>query len=144
MRRPVAATRRQSGSKEADIMARWAENATQLIGNTPLVKLNKVVPQGATVLAKLESFQPGYSVKDRIAVSMINDAEQRGILNANSVIIEPTSGNTGIGLAWVAAARGYKCILLMPESVSIERRMVLKRLGAQVILTPAAERMPGA
>jgi cysteine synthase len=125
-------------------MARWAENATQLIGNTPLVKLNKVVPQGATVLAKIESFQPGYSVKDRIAVSMINDAEQRGILNADSVIIEPTSGNTGIGLAWVAAARGYKCILLMPESVSVERRMVLKRLGAQVILTPAAERMPGA
>jgi cysteine synthase A len=125
-------------------MTRWAENATELIGNTPLVKLNKVVPQGATVLAKLESFQPGYSVKDRIAVSMIDDAERRGILNANSVIIEPTSGNTGIGLAWVAAARGYKCILLMPESVSVERRMVLKRLGAQVILTPAAERMPGA
>jgi cysteine synthase len=125
-------------------MTRWAENATELIGNTPLVKLNKVVPQGATVLAKLESFQPGYSVKDRIAVSMIDDAERRGILNAHSVIIEPTSGNTGIGLAWVAAARGYKCILLMPESVSVERRMVLKRLGAQVILTPAAERMPGA
>jgi cysteine synthase len=125
-------------------MPRWAENATGLIGNTPLVKLNRVVPPGATVLAKLESFQPGYSVKDRIAVSMIDDAEQRGILKPGATIIEPTSGNTGIGLAWVAAARGYKCILLMPESVSVERRMVLRRLGAQVVLTPAAERMPGA
>ena len=125
-------------------MARWAENATELIGNTPLVKLNKVVPAAATVLAKLESFQPGYSVKDRIAVSMINDAEQRGVLTDDSVIVEPTSGNTGIGLAWVAAARGYKCILVMPESVSVERRQVLKRLGAQVVLTPATERMPGA
>ncbi len=125
-------------------MAHWAANATELIGNTPLVKLNRVVPAGSTVLAKIESFQPGYSVKDRIAVSMIDDAEQRGVLNADSVIIEPTSGNTGIGLAWVAAARGYRCILVMPESVSAERRMVLKRLGAQVILTPAAERMPGA
>jgi len=125
-------------------MARWAKDATELIGNTPLVRLNKVVPQGATVLAKIESFQPGYSVKDRIAVSMINDAEQRGILQAGATIIEPTSGNTGIGLAWVAAARGYKCILVMPESVSLERRMVLKRLGAQVVLTPAAVRMPGA
>jgi cysteine synthase len=125
-------------------MPRWAENATDLIGNTPLVKLNHVVPAGATVLAKLEAFQPGYSVKDRIAVSMIDDAEQRGILSSASVIIEPTSGNTGIGLAWVAAARGYHCILVMPESVSVERRMVLKRLGAQVVLTPAAERMPGA
>lgn len=125
-------------------MPRWAENATELIGNTPLVKLNRVVPQGATVLAKLEAFQPGYSVKDRIGVSMVKDAERRGILKPGATIIEPTSGNTGIGLAWVAAARGYKCILLMPESVSIERRMVLRRLGAQVVLTPAAERMPGA
>ena len=125
-------------------MARWAKDATELIGNTPLVRLNKVVPQGATVLAKIESFQPGYSVKDRIAVSMINDAEQKGILKPGATIIEPTSGNTGIGLAWVAAARGYKCILVMPESVSLERRMVLKRLGAQVVLTPAATRMPGA
>jgi cysteine synthase A len=125
-------------------MPRWAEEASGLIGNTPLVKLNRVVPQGATVLAKLEAFQPGYSVKDRIAVSMIDDAEKRGILKPGATIVEPTSGNTGIGLAWVAAARGYKCILLMPESVSLERRMVLRRLGAQVVLTPAAERMPGA
>ncbi len=125
-------------------MPRWAEDATQLIGNTPLVRLNRVVPSGATVLAKIESFQPGYSVKDRIAVSMINDAERRGVLKPGGAIIEPTSGNTGIGLAWVAAARGYHCTLVMPESVSVERRMVLKRLGAQVVLTPASVRMPGA
>lgn len=125
-------------------MARWANDATELIGRTPLVRLNHVVPAGATVLAKLESFQPGYSVKDRIAVSMIRAAEKDGTLKPGATIIEPTSGNTGIGLAWVAAAKGYKCILIMPESVSVERRMVLKRLGAQVVLTPAAQRMPGA
>jgi cysteine synthase A len=115
-----------------------------LIGNTPLVRLNKVTPGGATVLAKMESFQPGYSVKDRIAVAMIADAEQRGILKPGGVIIEPTSGNTGIGLAWVAAARGYHCILVMPETVSKERQMVLRRLGAEIVLTPAAGRMPAA
>lgn len=125
-------------------MPRWATDATQLIGNTPLVRLNHVAPGGATVLAKLESFQPGYSVKDRIAVSMINDAEQRGVLKPGATIIEPTSGNTGIGIAWVAAARGYHCVLVMPESVSQERRMVLRRLGAEVVLTPASGRMPGA
>jgi len=125
-------------------MPHWANDATELIGRTPLVRLNRVVPQGATVLAKLEAFQPGYSVKDRIAVSMIKDAESDGTLKPGATIIEPTSGNTGIGLAWVAAARGYKCLLVMPDSVSVERRMVLKRLGAQVVLTPAAERMPGA
>jgi cysteine synthase A len=125
-------------------MPHWAQDATELIGHTPLVKLNRVVPEGTTVLAKMESFQPGYSVKDRIAVSMINDAESSGRIKRGATIIEPTSGNTGIGLAWVAAARGYHCILLMPETVSVERRMVLRRLGAQVILTPAAERMGGA
>ena len=125
-------------------MPHWAEDATQLIGKTPLVRLNRVVPGGATVLAKLESFQPGYSVKDRIAVSMILEAEKEGILKPGTTIIEPTSGNTGIGLAWVAAARGYHCILVMPETVSLERRMVLKRLGATVVLTPAAQRMNGA
>jgi cysteine synthase A len=125
-------------------MPHWASDATELIGNTPLVRLNRVVPQGATVLAKLESFQPGYSVKDRIGVSMIRAAERDGTLNPGAIIVEPTSGNTGIGLAWVAAARGYQCILVMPETVSVERRMVLRRLGAQVVLTPAAERMNGA
>jgi len=125
-------------------MPHWANDATDLMGRTPLVRLNRVVPSGATVLAKIESFQPGYSVKDRIAVSMIRDAEERGVLKPGGVIIEPTSGNTGIGLAWVAAAKGYRCVLIMPESVSVERRMVLKRLGAEVVLTPAAVRMPGA
>src|SRR5215831_2091919 len=125
-------------------MPRWANDATELMGRTPLVRLNHVVPSGATVLAKLESFQPGYSVKDRIAVSMIRDAEERGVLKPGGTIIEPTSGNTGIGLAWVAAAKGYHCILIMPESVSVERRMALKRLGAEVVLTPATGRMPAA
>ncbi|HEY8322894.1 MAG TPA: cysteine synthase A [Ktedonobacterales bacterium] len=125
-------------------MPHWANDATGLIGNTPLVRLNKVTPGGATVLAKMESFQPGYSVKDRIAVAMIADAEQRGILKLGGVIIEPTSGNTGIGIAWVAAARGYHCILVMPETVSKERQMVLRRLGAEIVLTPAAGRMPAA
>jgi len=126
-------------------MPKWAKDATELIGHTPLVKLNRVVPEHATVLAKLEAFQPGYSVKDRIAVSMVDDAERAGkIKRGTTVIIEPTSGNTGIGLAWVAAARGFHCILIMPETVSVERRMVLRRLGAEVVLTPAAERMGGA
>jgi cysteine synthase A len=125
-------------------MPRWANDATDLIGRTPLVRLNHVVPPGATVLAKLESFQPGYSVKDRIAVSMVDDAERSGKLKPGGTIVEPTSGNTGIGLAWVAAARGYRCILVMPESVSVERRLVLKHLGADVVLTPAPQRMPGA
>ena len=125
-------------------MAHWAQDATELIGNTPLVRLNRVVPPGATVLAKLEFFQPGFSVKDRIAVNMVRDAERRGILKPGATIVEPTSGNTGIGLAWVAAARGYRCILVMPDGASIERRMVLRRLGAEVVLVPSAVRMPGA
>jgi cysteine synthase len=125
-------------------MPRWANDATDLMGGTPLVKLNRVVPAGATVLAKLEAYQPGYSVKDRIAVSMIKDAEERGILKPGATIVEPTSGNTGIGLAWVAAARGYRCILVMPETVSTERRVVLRRLGAEVVLSPGVGRMTGA
>lgn len=125
-------------------MASWAQSALELVGATPLVKLNHVVPPNALVLAKLEAFQPGYSVKDRIAVNMVQAAEAEGILHPGATIVEPTSGNTGIGLAWVAAARGYRCILVMPESASLERRMVMRRLGAQVVLVPSEHRMPGA
>jgi cysteine synthase A len=125
-------------------MPHWASDATELIGNTPLVRLNRVAPGGATVLAQLESFQPGYSVKDRIAVSMVTDAEQRGSLQPGGGRVEPASGESGSGIAWVAAARGYRCVLVMPETVSQERRMVLRRLGAEVVLTPASGRMPTA
>jgi cysteine synthase A len=113
--------------------------------NTPLVKLSRIVPEGAaTVLVKLEFFNPLASVKDRIGRAMIEDAEARGILNRQTHIIEPTSGNTGIALAFVAAARGYRLTLTMPESMSLERRALLKFLGANLILTPAAEGMRGA
>jgi len=126
-------------------MPRWAKDATELIGHTPLVQLNHVVGQGqGIVLGKMEPFQPGYSVKDRIAVSMVLDAEARGTLRPGGTIIEPTSGNTGIGLAWVAAARGYRCILTMPETMSMERRMVLRRYGAEIVLTPGMQGMRGA
>jgi cysteine synthase A len=121
------------------------EHITDLIGNTPLVRLHRInAGVKADILLKLEFFNPASSVKDRIGVAMIDDAERHGYLNPNSVIIEPTSGNTGIALAFACAAKGYRCILTMPESMSIERRMLLRGYGAQIVLTPAAEGMRGA
>lgn len=122
-----------------------ANDVTELIGNTPLVRLRKVsAGTKATVLVKLEYFNPAHSVKDRIGVAMIDAAEQAGKIQADTIILEPTSGNTGIALAFVCAARGYRCALVMPESMSKERRMLLRAYGAELILTPASEGMGGA
>lgn len=122
------------------------ENATELIGGTPLLRLNRIAKAEklkGSVLAKLESFNPARSVKDRVALSLIQEAEKRGLVDKNTVIIEPTSGNTGIGLAIVCAVRGYNLILTMPDSMTIERRNILRSLGAELVLTPAYEGMPG-
>lgn len=120
------------------------QNITQLIGKTPVVKLNNIVPEDAAdVYVKLEAFNPGSSVKDRIALNMIEDAEKRGIIKPGDTIVEPTSGNTGIGLAWVGAAKGYKVVIVMPETMSVERRKIVQAYGAELVLTPGSEGIKG-
>jgi cysteine synthase A len=119
-------------------------NLTELVGNTPLLEVSGLEGQKARIALKLELFNPGGSVKDRIALAMIEDAERRGTLKPGATLVEPTSGNTGIGIAWVARAKGYKAILTMPDTMSIERRNLLKAFGATIVLTPGAEGMKGA
>ena len=128
-------------------MANIKKQLTELIGHTPLLELQRMAKAHqaqATVVAKLEYFNPGGSVKDRIALAMIEDAERKGVLKPGSVIVEPTSGNTGVGLAWVSTVKGYKTILTMPETMSLERQKLLRAMGAELVLTPGAEGMKGA
>ena len=130
-------------------MARIHENLTELVGHTPLLHLSRLsarygIDYSTRVLAKLEYFNPGGSVKDRVALNMILDAERRGVLKPGGTIIEPTSGNTGVGLAWISRVRGYEAIIVMPDSMSHERQQLLRAAGAQVVLTPGAEGMAGA
>ena len=126
-------------------MIKIANNLTDLIGRTPMLRLSqKVTGVEGEIVAKLESFNPGGSIKDRISFNMIKSAEEQGLINKDTVIVEPTSGNTGIGLAFVAAARGYRLILTMPETMSVERRSLLKAYGAELVLTPGTEGMKGA
>lgn len=125
-------------------MERIADNITQLIGRTPLVRLNSFSENGAEVVAKVESFNPLGSAKDRVGFAMIENAEKKGLLKKGATVIEPTSGNTGVGLAFTCAVKGYKLILTMPESMSAERRALLAALGAELVLTPASEGMSGA
>ena len=128
-------------------MAHIHNNLISLIGNTPLIEVGNIASElnlKARILVKVEMFNPGGSIKDRAALSMIEDAERKGLLAPGALIIEPTSGNTGVGLAWIASLKGYKVVLTMPESMSIQRRKLLKALGAEIILTPGAEGMSGA
>lgn len=128
-------------------MSKIYDNLTELVGNTPLLEVKRIEKElqlEARLVVKLEYFNPGGSVKDRVALAMIEDAERRGALRPGGIIIEPTSGNTGVGLAWVASVKGYRIILTMPETMSLERRNLLKALGAELVLTPGAEGMKGA
>ena len=126
-------------------MTKIYQSIAVLVGNTPIVKLNNIVPEGAAdVYVKLEAFNPGSSVKDRIALRMIEDAEKDGIIKPGDTIVEPTSGNTGIGLSWVGAAKGYNVVIVMPDTMSIERRKLIQAYGAELVLTPGSEGMKGA